>query len=216
MSWVESGTANLAPQTRTPSMIRPMPAAPLAQVTEALIAWSAGDASALETLVPIVEADLRRMARRQLARERPGHTLQTTALVNEAYLRLIDQKRVRWQNRAHFFAIAAQAMRRILIGMARARCAEKRGGPAQPVSLDLAAEVSVDRAAELVALDDALHALAALDPRRARVVELRYFGGLSVEETAEALTVSPETVMRDWKRARAWLAAELMGGGHPA
>jgi RNA polymerase sigma-70 factor, ECF subfamily len=193
-----------------------MPPAPESQVTAALIAWSAGDASALETLVPIVEADLRRMARRHLARERPGHTLQTTALVNEAYLRLIDQKRVRWQNRAHFFAIAAQAMRRILIGMARARSAEKRGGPARPVSLDLAAEVAVDRAAELVALDDALDALAALDPRRARVVELRYFGGLSVEETAEALTVSPETVMRDWKRARAWLAAELMGGGHPA
>ena len=185
------------------------------QLTEALVAWSAGDASALDMLVPIVESELRRIARRHMARERPGHTLQTTALVNEAYLRLIDQKRVRWQNRAHFFAIAAQAMRRILISMARARCAEKRGGPATPVSIEEAGEVAVDRAAGLVALDDALQALAELDPRRARVVELRYFGGLSVEETAAALTVSQETVMRDWKRARAWLAIELGGAPHP-
>jgi RNA polymerase sigma factor (TIGR02999 family) len=185
------------------------------QLTDALVAWSAGDASALDMLVPIVESELRRIARRHMARERPGHTLQTTALVNEAYLRLIDQKRVRWQNRAHFFAIAAQAMRRILISMARARCAEKRGGPATPVSIEEAGEVAVDRAAGLVALDDALQALAELDPRRAQVVELRYFGGLSVEETAAALTVSQETVMRDWKRARAWLAIELGGAPHP-
>ncbi len=186
------------------------------QLTEALVAWSAGDAAALDTLIPIVESELRRMARRHMARERPGHTLQTTALVNEAYIRLIDQKRVRWQNRAHFFAIAAQAMRRILISMARARCAEKRGGPQAPVPLEEAAEVSIDRAADLVALDDALQTLATLDPRRARVVELRYFGGLSVEETAAALTVSQETVMRDWKRARAWLATELAGAPNPA
>lgn len=179
------------------------------QLTEALVAWSAGDASALDTLIPIVESELRRMARRHMARERPGHTLQTTALVNEAYLRLIDQKRVRWQNRAHFFAIAAQAMRRILISMARARCAEKRGGPQAPVSLEEAAEVSVDRAAELVALDDALQTLATLDPRRARVVELRYFGGLSVEEAARVLECSDRTVKRDWSFARAWLLREL-------
>lgn len=181
-----------------------------------LLAWREGDDAAFAELVPLVESELRRIARRHLARERPGHTLQTTALVNEAYLRLIDQTRVRWQNRAHFFAIAAQAMRRILVSMARARCAEKRGGALVPLPLDEVAEVAIDRAAEIVALDEALQDLGALDPRRARVVELRYFGGLSVEETAEALDISPETVMRDWKRARAWLAAELVEPAHGA
>jgi RNA polymerase sigma factor (TIGR02999 family) len=144
-----------------------------------------------------------------MKREPAGHTLQTTALVNEAYLRLIEQKGVKWQNRAHFFAISAQLMRRILVSMARARHANKRGGEAPQVSLDEALVISEERAAELVALDEAMNELAALDPRRSRVVELRYFGGLSVEETAEVLNISPETVMRDWKRAKAWLYTEL-------
>jgi RNA polymerase sigma factor (TIGR02999 family) len=178
-------------------------------LTELLLAWSGGDEGALAALAPLVEAELRRIARRHLARERRRDTLQTTALVNEAYLRLIDQTRMRWQNRAHFFAIAAQAMRRILVSAARARCAEKRGGRAGAISLEETGEVPVDRAAELVALDEALQTLAELDPRRARVVDLRYFGGLSVQEAAEVLGVSAETVMRDWKRARAWLATEL-------
>jgi RNA polymerase sigma factor (TIGR02999 family) len=178
-------------------------------VTELLVAWSGGDDAALDALVPAVEAELRRMARRYLAGERAGHSLQATALIDEVYMRLLDQKRVRWQNRAQFFGVAAQAMRRILVSRARAHYAEKRGGKVMVISLEEAGEVAVDRAAELVALDQALRTLATLDARRARVVELRYFGGLSVEETAEVLAVSPDTVMRDWKRARAWLAAEL-------
>jgi RNA polymerase sigma factor (TIGR02999 family) len=179
------------------------------EVTQLLIAWSNGDRGALEKLMPLVYDELRRLARRYMNREPAGHTLQTTALVNEAYLRLIEQKEVKWQNRAHFFAISAQLMRRILVSMARARQADKRGGEARPVSLDEALVISENRAAELVALDDAMNELAALDPRRSRVVELRYFGGLSVEETAEVLKVSPDTVMREWKRAKAWLYAEL-------
>jgi RNA polymerase sigma factor (TIGR02999 family) len=179
------------------------------EVTQLLIAWSNGDRGALEKLMPLVYDELRRLARRYMNREPAGHTLQTTALVNEAYLRLIEQKEVKWQNRAHFFAISAQLMRRILVSMARARQADKRGGEARQVSLDEAMVFSEERAAELVALDDAMNELAALDPRRSRVVELRYFGGLSVEETAEVLKVSPDTVMREWKRAKAWLYAEL-------
>jgi RNA polymerase sigma factor (TIGR02999 family) len=179
------------------------------EVTQLLIAWSNGEEEALEKLVPLVYDELRRIARRYMKREVAGHTLQTTALVNEAYLRLIEQKETKWQNRAHFFAISAQLMRRILVSMARARYADKRGGQARQVSLDEAMVISEERAAELVALDEAMNELAALDPRRSRVVELRYFGGLSVEETAEVLKISPETVMRDWKRAKAWLYAEL-------
>jgi RNA polymerase sigma-70 factor, ECF subfamily len=179
------------------------------EVTQLLIAWSNGEEEALEKLVPLVYDELRRIARRYMKREPAGHTLQTTALVNEAYLRLIEQKGMKWQNRAHFFAISAQLMRRILVSMARARHANKRGGEARQVSLDEALVISEERAAELVALDEAMNELAALDPRRSRVVELRYFGGLSVEETAEVLKISPETVMRDWKRAKAWLYAEL-------
>jgi RNA polymerase sigma factor (TIGR02999 family) len=179
------------------------------EVTQLLIAWSNGEEDALEKLVPLIYDELRRIARRYMKREPAGHTLQTTALVNEAYLRLIEQKGMKWQNRAHFFAISAQLMRRILVSMARARHADKRGGEARQVSLDDALMISEDRAAELVALDEAMNELAALDPRRSRVVELRYFGGLSVEETAEVLKISPETVMRDWKRAKAWLYAEL-------
>jgi len=179
------------------------------EVTQLLIAWGNGDREALDKLVPLVYDELRRIARRYMEREPAGHTLQTTALVNEAYLRLIEQKGMKWQNRAHFFAISAQLMRRILVSMARARHANKRGGDARQVSLDEALVISEERAAELVALDEAMNELAALDPRRSRVVELRYFGGLSVEETAEVLKISPETVMREWKRAKAWLYTEL-------
>jgi len=179
------------------------------EVTQLLIAWGNGEEEALEKLVPLIYDELRRIARRYMKREPAGHTLQTTALVNEAYLRLIEQKGVKWQNRAHFLAISAQLMRRILVSMARARHADKRGGEAHQVSLDEALVISEERAAELVALDEAMNELAALDPRRSRVVELRYFGGLSVEETAEVLNISPDTVMRDWKRAKAWLYTEL-------
>jgi RNA polymerase sigma factor (TIGR02999 family) len=178
-------------------------------MTQLLVAWSNGDEAALDELAPLVYDELRRMARRQMNREREGHTLQTTALVNEAYLRLVDQRDVRWQNRAHFFAIAARMMRRILIDHARSLRYEKRGGGAHKVSLEEAAELSGARAAELVALDEALNALAELDARKSRVVELRFFGGLSVEETAEVLSVSPETVTRDWRRAKAWLHREM-------
>ena len=179
------------------------------EITQWLIAWSNGEEDALEKLVPLIYDELRRIARRYMKREPAGHTLQTTALVNEAYLRLIEQKGMKWRNRAHFFAISAQLMRRILVSMARARHANKRGGEARQVSLDEALVISEERAAELVALDEAMNELAALDSRRSRVVELRYFGGLSVEETAEILKISPETVMRDWKRAKAWLYTEL-------
>jgi RNA polymerase sigma-70 factor (ECF subfamily) len=157
----------------------------------------------------MVEGELRQLARRYMSRERPGHTLQTTALVNEAYLRLVDQREVRWQNRAHFFGIAARMMRRILIDHARRKRFEKRGGGAAHVALDEAAVVSDERAAELVALDEALAVLSKVDERKGRVVELRYFGGLSVEETAEVLHVSPDTVTRDWRRAKAFLRREL-------
>ena len=180
-----------------------------ASLTQMLVAWSEGDARALDGLVPVVEGELRRLARSYLRKERVGHTLQTTALINEAYLRLIDQRAVRWQNRAHFFGIAAQMMRRILVSMARARHADKRGNAAATVPLEDHLTLTAERAAGLIALDDALTDLAKLDARRAQVVELRYFGGLSVEEAAEALLVSPETVMRDWKRARSWLRATL-------
>ncbi len=179
-------------------------------LTQLLAAWSEGDREALDELLPLVEGELRRLAHRYMSRERRGHTLQTTALVNEAYLRLIDQKRVRWQSRAHFFAIAAQMMRRILINHARDRAAVKRGGAdARKIELDDVAELSTERAAELVALDEALDTLAEIDERKSRLVELRYFGGLSVEETAEVLGVSPDTVTREWGRAKAFLHREL-------
>lgn len=183
------------------------------EVTDLLLAWSDGDRDALDRLMPLAYRELHRIARRSLRRESPAHTLQTSALVNEAYIRLVDQTRVRWQNRAHFYAISAQLMRRILVSAARARNAGKRGAGAHRIDLDEAFEVSDARAAELVALDEALVELARLDPRRSRVVELRYFGGLSVKETAEVLEVSEETVMRDWNRARAWLKAELDASG---
>lgn len=179
------------------------------EMTDLLAAWSDGDRDALDRLLPLVERELHRLAHQYMSRERPDHTLQTSALVNEAYLKLVDQTRVRWQNRAHFFAIAAQTMRRILIDHARRRRYDKRGGGARPLPLDEAAHITDGRAAELVALDDALKHLREVDERKARVVELRYFGGLSVEEAAEVLKVSPDTVGREWRRARAFLLREM-------
>lgn len=181
------------------------------EVTDLLLAWSRGDDSALEKLLPLVYDELHRLAHHYMGGEHAGHTLQTTALVNEAYLRLIDSSRVRWQNRAHFFAVTAQLMRRVLVDYARSRNYRKRGGGAIQVSLDQALEVSAERGRELIALDEALTALAASDERASRVVELRYFGGLSIEETAEVLQVSVETVRRDWNWAKVWLVREISG-----
>ena len=178
-------------------------------ITGLLLAWGGGDREALDRLMPLVYQELRRLARRQMRRERAGDTLQTTALVNEAYLRLVDYARVQARDRSHFLAIAAQAMRRILVERARSRSADKHGSGAQKVSLDEVADVSDERAAELVALDDALQAFAAIDPRKARLVELRYFGGLTIEETAEVLGVSTPTVERDWRTAKIWLHREI-------
>ena len=185
------------------------------EVSRLLAEWNDGDRSALDRLLPFVEQELHQLAHRYLSRERAGHTLQTTALVNEAYLRLVGQRQACWQNRAHFFAIAAQIMRRILVNHARDRSAAKRGGGARQVSLDQAAVLSDERADELVALDEALDSLAKLDERKGRVVELRYFGGLSVEETAEALGIHPNTVTREWNQAKAFLHRELDKGRAP-
>jgi RNA polymerase sigma factor (TIGR02999 family) len=182
------------------------------EITQLLVAWNNGDAAALEQLTPLVHAELHRLAKRYMAGERQGHILQTTALVNEAWLRLIDWQNVEWQNRAHFFGLAAQVMRRILVDFARARHREKRGGDALQVSLSEAANVPQEKGADLVALDDALQALEKLDSRQARVVELRFFAGLSNEETAEVLKVSDGTVRRDWSLAEAWLYRELSKG----
>lgn len=179
------------------------------EVTELLVAWSNGDRLARDELMPLVYEELRRLAHRYMGRERRDHTLQTSALVNEAYIRLIDQKDVHWQNRAHFFGIAAQMMRRILVDYARKRGFAKRGGDARPVSLEEAMIVSEERAANVVALDDALKSLGEIDPRKSQIVELRFFGGLSIEETAEVLAVSPGTIMRDWTLAKAWLRREI-------
>jgi RNA polymerase sigma factor (TIGR02999 family) len=178
-------------------------------VTQLLTAWSNGDRAALNQLMPLVHDELRRLARRYMKLERPGHTLQTTALVNEAYLRLADQTNTQWKNRAQFFGIAAQLMRRILVDHARGRDYIKRGGGAQRVPLDEAAVLAPEKAAEVLALDDALKKLAENDPRKCQVVEMRYFGGLTVEEIAEVLKVSPVTVMRDWSMAKAWLRREI-------
>lgn len=183
------------------------------QITNLLLAWGQGDQAALEALMPLVYDELHKVAARHLRGQRPDHTLQTTALVNEAYLRLIDASQVQWQNRAHFFAVAAHLMRRILVDFARTRNYQKRGGGAQPVALDDAVIVAPERSADLLALDEALTRLQKLDERQARVVELRYFGGLSEEETAEALKVSVRTVRRDWNFARVWLHRELTGRG---
>jgi RNA polymerase sigma factor (TIGR02999 family) len=177
-------------------------------VSELLRAWSDGDQSALDRLTPIVYQELRRLARRYIRREKPGHSLQTADLVNEAYMRLVDYDRMQWQDRAHFFAVSAQLMRRILVEHAR-RHNLKRGGDVAHVSLDEAVELGSDRPTDLVALDDAMSALERFDPRKARVVEMRFFGGLNAEETAEVLKVSAVTVMRDWSTAKAWLYREL-------
>jgi len=179
------------------------------QITERLIAWNSGDVAARDDVIRGVYQELRRMADRYLRLESPGHTLQPTALVHEAYMRLIDQTQVSWQNRAHFFGVAAQMMRRILVDHARTKQRDKRGGPARKLSLDEVMNAAKGPAADLVALDAALESLAQIDPRKSRVIELRFFGGLSVEETAEVLEVSPQTVLRDWKLAKAWLYQEM-------
>jgi len=181
------------------------------ETTRLLRAWASGDQAALEQLTPRVYKELRRIAGHFMKNERPDNTIQATALVHEAYLRLIDITKVDWQHRAHFFAVSATMMRHILLDRARRRLAGKRGGRAPRVNLEEIPDVSFSRAGELIALDDALNALALVDPRKARVIELRFFGGLSVEETAEVLTVSPDTVLRDWRLARAWILAELGG-----
>ena len=179
------------------------------EITRLLVAWGDGDESALAELTPLVHEELHRLAHHYMSGERAGHTLQTTALVNEAYVRLIDWKHVRWQNRAHFFGVSAQLMRRILVDFARARGYHKRGGGARPVALDEAAVVADDKGPDMVALDEALNSLAELDSRQSKVVELRFFGGLTNEEVAEVLKVSEGTVRRDWSLARAWLHREL-------
>ena len=179
------------------------------EVSLLLLAWSEGDQAALDKLIPLVYEELHRLAHRYLNRERPGNTLQTTALAHEAYLRLVDAKGVRWQNRAHFFAVAARTMRRILVDLARARHNLKRGAGAQQVPLDGILVASTERGAELLALDEALGRLAALNPRQSQVVELRYFGGLTEEEVSEVLKLSPRTVRSEWSLAKAWLYREL-------
>lgn len=179
------------------------------EISELLQAWGRGDESAPDRLIPLVYGELRRLAHRYMSQERPGHTLQTTALVNEAYLRLVNWPEGRWENRAHFFAVSAQMMRRILVDFARDKQTQKRGGEALQVSLSEASAFTVDRGADLVALDETLTALAKIDPRKAKVVEMRFFGGLSVKEVSEVLKVSEETVLRDWRLAKVWLLREL-------
>jgi RNA polymerase sigma-70 factor, ECF subfamily len=180
-----------------------------ADITRLLRAWGSGDPAALEELIPLVYQQLRRLARRRMRLENLGGTLQTTALVNEAYLRLVGVTNMAWQDRVHFFAVSAQIMRRILVDAARSRVSARRGGPAPRLNLGEDVDASPQRARELIALDDSLKALAQMDARKARVIELRFFGGLSVEETAEVLKISPQSVMRDWKLAKAWLSREM-------
>lgn len=186
------------------------------EVTELLLAWNQGDASALDRLMPIVYDELRRLAHRYMSNEREAHVLQTTALVNEAFMRLVDSSRVQWQGRAHFFAVSSQLMRRVLVDVARARGREKRGGDRIQVTLDEGVAGGIQRSADLIALDDALSTLAGMDERAGKVVELRFFGGLENPEIAEALGISVETVKRDWRWARAWLLRELSGAAAPS
>jgi len=183
------------------------------EITELLLAWSGGEASARNELIPLVYAELRRLAQRQLWHERADHTLRTSALVNEAYLRLVDASRVNWQDRAHFLAVSAQAMRRVLVDYARARKSQRRGAGVQPLPLEAAANVQSPQSTDLVKLDEALTALAGEFPRRAQVIEMRFFGGLNVEETAAVLGVSEDTVLRDWRAARIWLHRAISGEG---
>ncbi len=178
-------------------------------ITQLLLRWNSGEESCLDELIPLLEHELRLIAHRQMRKEREGHTLQTTALVNEAYMKLVDQSHANWQNRAHFLGVASRLMRRILVDYARGLCRAKRGGVAGHLPLDEDLVFSPAKSAALVALDDALEELARLDPRKAKVVEMRYFGGLSVEEAGEALGVHPNTIIRDWSLARAWLKREL-------
>jgi RNA polymerase sigma factor (TIGR02999 family) len=185
------------------------------EITQLLAELNGGDREALERLLPLVEGELRRIAARHMRRENPNHTLQTTALMNDAFLKLVGQREVRWQNRAHFFALSSQVMRRILLDHARGRDRAKRGGDLDRVELREAEAVSRERSEELIALDDALKRLAEFDPLKSRVVEMRHFGGLTVEETAEVLGVAPITVMRHWSLAKAWLRRELRGGKNP-
>jgi RNA polymerase sigma-70 factor, ECF subfamily len=182
------------------------------EVSQLLQRWSDGDSQALDSLVPVVYQELRRLAHHYMKREREGHTLQTTAVVNEAYMRLVNYKRMHWRNRVHFFAVAAQVMRRILVEHARSRNYAKRGAGAQKISLDDVAVISNDRSAEVIAVDDALTELASWDARKCRIVELRFFGGLTIEETAEALNVSSTTVEREWRSAKAWLHRAIKKG----
>jgi RNA polymerase sigma-70 factor, ECF subfamily len=184
------------------------------EVTELLIEWRNGDKTALDKLLPMVYEELRRIANRYMGKERSDHTLQTSALVNEAYMKLINHEKVNWQNRSHFFALASRAMRQILVDYARSRNYAKRGAGAQKVSLDETAILAKDRAVELVALDDALQSLAAIDLRKSQIVELRYFGGLSVEEIAEVLEISPATVTRHWNAAKVWLMRAISKDTH--
>jgi RNA polymerase sigma-70 factor, ECF subfamily len=192
-----------------------MPAAPEHDVTQLLHAWAAGDPSALEALSPLVAGELHRLARRYMRMEHVGHTLQATALINEVYLRLVDWRNVRWQDRAHFFAVSAQLMRRTLVDHARRHRVRKRGGHVVKLSLDEGAVAVPERSADLVAIDEALVRLGTVDARKSKVVELRFFGGLSVEEIGEVLNISPRTVKREWSLARAWLDTELTGHTHP-
>jgi RNA polymerase sigma factor (TIGR02999 family) len=184
---------------------------PAGDVTGLLKAWGAGDEGALEKLTPLVYQELRQRARRYMANERSGHTLQTTALVNEVYLRLVDTPQCNWQSRTHFYAVCAQLMRRILVDFARSRNYQKRGGGLRPLSLDEALSVCQESSSQIVAVDEALKNLAQVDKRKSRVVELRFFGGLSVDETAEVMRISADTVMRDWKMAKVWLLREIVG-----
>jgi RNA polymerase sigma-70 factor (ECF subfamily) len=198
----ESGTARRRYNRRIPD--------PVEDITALLVAWGRGDDAALQQLMPLVHHELHEIARRCMKGERPGHTLQPTALVNEAFVRLVDVRRVSWKNRTHFLAMSARLMRRVLVDFARSRHYQKRGGGAMQVSLDEAHGISTQRGQDLVALDEALSALSAIDERKARVIEMRFFGGLTVEETAAVLDVSRDTVLRDWRLARAWLMRELL------
>jgi RNA polymerase sigma factor (TIGR02999 family) len=184
-------------------------AIPAQEITQLLLAWSNGDRNALDRLVPLVHQELRRLARYYMRREREDHTLQTSALINEAYIRLVDYERMRWQDRAHFFAVAARAMRRILVDYARTRRYQKRGGNERKVSLDQAATLPATEAREMIDLNEALTRLSELDSRKGQIIELRYFGGLSIEETAEVMGLSPATVKREWNSARLWLRKEI-------
>ena len=208
---LENRDAIIRPPLLTPTNGFSM-ANPSEEITGLLLAWGGGDKAALDKLIPLVYRELRRLAHRQMRHERVGDTLQTTALINEAYLRLVDYERTAPRDRAHFFAIAAQAMRRILVDRARIRRSFKRGSSAQKISLDEVVEVPSERAAELVALDDALLGLSAIDPRKAQIVELKYFGGLTIGETAGVLGISTPTVERDWQMAKIWLHREISKG----